>query len=482
MYVNPMPYLMVRMFKKTLSYFREAHYLFLVVATLFGVAFSVAVPPLWGFDETSHFARVYQISGGHFLQDKSKDNFGGTMPRNFNAVSRYATADIGEEKDPNPFTRKDVNNYSQYRHMLQQKFSKDTEQAINPAGYSPLAYPLSEVLVSIARVADSSIGTTLYVARLGGLVTFIGLGFYALWMLRGLKSRWLLLVVALSPVMLVQAATLSADTVTNALALVFMSLLIVSFVKPERFTRMHKIALALAAVWMPAIKLNYLFLSSGVLLLPGAVFRDKLRINTYRVGTLAIAAVTGIIWTLMMSVTTTSGVSPRPDGLPIDPSGQLHFIITHPFGFITAMARSFVYYGDAYIHEMFGVLGWNYVVLPLLILIPTIIAILLCGLYAREEFQKIKVRALLLVASCCIGVASIFAILYMGFTPVAKTMVDGVQGRYLLPFLIPFVIVLVSYVPVRLGLAKARWTRLAPTLFVTLMLGASFLYYVALTY
>jgi uncharacterized membrane protein len=455
--------------------------MFLILASCLGLFALYAIPPLWGFDETSHFARVYQISRGQFVVDKSKDQFGGTMPASFNAVSRYATADIGEQKNPDIFARKDLNNREEYQKLLSQKFSSKQEIAINPAGYSPATYPLSELLVGLGRFLHFNIGMTLFLARLGGLITYVTIVYFAIKLLGDLKSRWVVFAVGLSPVMIVQAATLSADSVVNALALLFMSLFILSFVKPERMDRKKLALLGIVAIWMPLIKLNYLFLSFGLLLIPIRSLASRRQSILYRSGFVAVATILGVVWAGLMSVTSTSGVSPRPDGLPINPTGQMHYLLTHPLHFLVSVIRSLIYYGDTYIREAFGILGWNYVVLPLIIVGVTITLIFVAAFYAKDELDKMKIRSYLLGLFCLVGVATIFAILYIGFTPVGKHLVDGVQGRYLLPFLLPLIICVVNLVPARIVISNKAMAA-STGIGSGLILLMSLLYYLALTY
>lgn len=450
---------------------RQTHWLTLAIVSVFGLSLMFIVPPLWGFDETSHFVRVYQTSQGVFISDKSKENFGGSMPQNYNEVSRYATADIGEAKDPNTFTRQDVNDNEEYKALLARPFSQTQEQAINPAGYSPLTYPLSEVLVLLARLLDLNMNTTLLLARLGNLTIYAVLAYGAVRILSGLKSRWLFFAIAISPVMLMQAATLSADSAVNGLSLVFMSILVLACVQPERMKRRHYITLALCTIWMPLVKINYVFLSAAIILIPSQLFTSRIKEFLYKFVTLCIGGLLGVIWTILISVTTTSGTSPRSDGLAINPSEQINYLLGHPFNFAFSIAKSFIHHGDTYIRELFGVMGWNYVMTPLALVGMTIVAVVVAAMYAREELVRVSSRVICsVIVLCALGIATIFAALYVGFTPVAQGVVDGVQGRYILPFLAPLLIVWVILVPVEVS-SKSKST--IPVLVILLSVFAS---------
>jgi uncharacterized membrane protein len=146
------------------------------------------------------------------------------------------------------------------------------------------------------------------------------------------------------------------------------------------------------------------------------------------------------------------------------------------------MARSFVYYGDSYIHEMFGVLGWNYVVLPVAFILATVLLMVITALYAKDEFIKLKRESFIIAGSCVVGAATIFAILYVGFTPLAKNMVDGVQGRYFLPFLLPLIVCIVNLLPVKITFNKSSSVMVMLGGASGTILALSALYYILLTY
>src|SRR5207244_5730226 len=68
--------------------------------------------------------------------------------------------------------------------------------------------------VAVGRVLGLGTRALVLVARIAGLVTYIAVAGYAV--RRFVAARWLLVVCALAPVALFQAAVVSADGLTNA--------------------------------------------------------------------------------------------------------------------------------------------------------------------------------------------------------------------------------------------------------------------------
>jgi len=465
----------------------EVRWLFVIVATCLGLVTMFVVPPLWGFDETSHFSRVYLLSRGNFLSAQKAE-----MPLSYNQVSRYATANIGQPKQPNIFLRKDIDNASEYHKLLGMKFSKQTQQAINPAGYPFFAYPLSVVFVAIAAPFNLSIGINTILARLAGLVTFVLLVYMALYVLNKnnfKKTQWIFFVVSLLPTTLFQAATLSADTVVNGLSILFIALLLVIIEKQSKEVTKHKVnkwylaSLLTIAVILPLIKVNYIFLSLGTLLISNQLLGGK----TLGILSKTLLAIVPTLLSLFLTFgMTPSGagshqVSPRPDGLPIDPKGQILFIIGHPLSLIWAFVKSLIYYGDTYLKEMTTVLAWNYVELPIIFTLFCVTLILLAAFYSKDEFRYIKRYLNIMTLFLLCGIGSIFLALYIEFTPVGKILIDGVQGRYLIPFIIPAALALAVNLDIGI-LIRERLMRNIMTISIGALLIGSILYYAKATY
>ena len=114
--------------KTIIKYLSEAHYLFAVLALIFGVIFIKIVPPFWGIDETSHFARVYQLAHGDITTDKTQAHYGGTVPSNLLDLINYSKGDLLDNKSIGFVSRKDVDSVKVYKQLTAKKFTNQQKQ------------------------------------------------------------------------------------------------------------------------------------------------------------------------------------------------------------------------------------------------------------------------------------------------------------------------------------------------------------------
>ncbi len=471
------------MIKKIFALFSETHFLFSLVGLISGVIYVSITPPLWGTDETSHFARVYQLAHGEILPHMNLDGYGGSIPKNLYDLNNYTQSDLMDNKGGGVISRKDVNNADGYKQFTDKPFSKDKHSFLWTASYSPVAYAGSIVGVIIANFFNASIGTTIFLARLGSLFVYVALIGFAIRLLRGSRLKWLIFTAALIPVSLYQASVVTADSMAIALSMLFIS----AFVRLLQYKSDEKVdngvlwALVAAAILLPLVKINYIFLSFGVFLVPNRIFRSNKVAAISKLASLGVATVLGLVWTSIVRPTSSPPISQRPDGAKTVAADQIALILHHPLHFIEACIRSVVLNIDSYVQSMASFIGWNYVSMPLIFTIILCFGIFFSALYAKKELREMRGRLAILNICTLIGVISIFAALYIAFNPTGNRVVDGIQGRYFLPLILPFILLLASFTPIEVRIKE----KLSPLIFGIISsscLAVSVLYYLLATY
>ncbi len=434
--------------KKVVSIFKQTHWAFVAIAGIFGLIYVFITPPLWGFDEVAHFNRAYQISGGKLIPPVDKSGaLNRDMPSNLVELEYYVYGDLMDNSKVGVSFRKDVDSRDAYAKLTSRSFSKDLQTSPIVASYSPIAYIAPSVGIAVANLFNMSIGVMIIVARLSSLVAYILMVYFALSILKNKKIKWLVFIVALMPMSVFQASMVSADGMTIGLSLLFTSLLLSAVLNPNEFSKKHLYAIFTVAALIPLVKFNYIFLSLGLLLIPNSIFSTKkIAVIVKSVG-LLIVTMSAVIWALLTKADNSSTVSPRPDGLPVVVSDQIMHMLHHPIGFFIAMARSLVDTSDRYIQSMTSMIGWNEVALPFIFIGVIIVGIVIAVLYAKEEAILTRKKLYVLNVLAILGVVSIFAAMYIYFNPTGYSIVDGVQGRYFIPFIIPVSALIVSLVP-----------------------------------
>jgi uncharacterized membrane protein len=437
------------------TFLKKPHILFLIICGFSGYLFLTLTPPLWGLDEPSHFARAYKISHGEIIPNTDREKGGNLMPDSFSELSNYRTYDILDvQKNSHIIDRADVTNKDAYDSFMSKQFSAEEHYFPFVATYSPFAYPGSIVGIFISNILNLNIGQTLFLARLLSLLFYMGIAGLSIYLLRRSNIKWLFFVVALAPTAVFQAAVITADTMLIALSLLFFALLYRVCTDKNKANRGVLAGLAFCAIALPLIKINYVFMSATILALPFSAMGTKKRAYLYKGGVLAISAILAFLWSRAIGATETPELSQRADQLPISPNNQIAHVLHHPIDFIVVFIKSLVVYGDTYYRELLLTVSGNSVKAPLVFVLLLSVVLICIAISIKKELMPMKKQIIWLNIGAVITLATIFAALYVGFNPVGWRFIDGVQGRYFLPLLIPLLMLISVFAPIDITAKK----------------------------
>ncbi|MGH3631237.1 MAG: DUF2142 domain-containing protein [Sciscionella sp.] len=433
---------------------------FVLLSLLFGLIFVFITPPLWGFDESAHFGRVYQIDHGQILPKRIPDTrgiaYGGEVPINANALVNYATADY--HKPPRPPAPR-VTNPGEYQRLQSQPLASPLvdQWFTNTAAYSPVPYVPAVVGLRIAEISHGSVGFAVRSMRICSLLAYTLIVWLALRALREHRFKWVVFAAALLPLAVFQAATITADTMTNALAILFSALFVKATFLRDSLSRGQTALLFAAAVLLPVTKPAYLILALLLPVVPSAqlAIRRGSRIVQGCVTVLSVAAFG--VWTFL-SAGTSSGMGlmrPKPQWHSVVASEQLHYVLTHIPHFLRICLQTILYQGNRYFDQFFGELGFSYIKIPAIAVICCIVAgIIAFGMCGRPHASH--PRLIVVIAALVLSIVGIFGALYLEFSPVGYYFIDGVQGRYFLPLILVTAAILLQLIPLRLHVGKGR--------------------------
>lgn len=253
---------------------------FLLIGIIFGMFFVLRTPLLWGADETFHIARIYQLSEGHLLADKqahtrAEGGYGGKIPNSVYITMLAVTHDLtdGGSKSSSNIVR-DVDSPALYAKLGKQPLEKKGQTTRfgfpNTAAYSPVAYVPSLAGIFAARELKFNLYDTVILLRMLTLLSFIAIVYIGLRITEHYKSKWIIWAVALIPMTLYEASIITADSLTNALALLFASLLLKAWLSPKtyRFTNSEIALLIGCVIFIPLLKPGYIPLVLLALFVP----------------------------------------------------------------------------------------------------------------------------------------------------------------------------------------------------------------------
>jgi uncharacterized membrane protein len=426
---------------------RQPQHWFATIAIFFGLCFTFITPPLLVPDELGHIARAYGVSTGHWLSTIKNGHSGSNIPLNLHI--------IGLETTKNSFAPSDIMRLQSV--PLAPSHTLFTEHP-NMALYSPLVYAPQAVGFIAARTAQLPAIDALYLARIFNVLAYTALVFVAIQLLP--FGKWAGVVVGLLPMHILLAGSISADPVSIGLAI----LLVAVVLKLRSLGRMLTVremwwlaglvaAVSLTKLPIPLLLLLCLFIPVGVL--GGTRAKWWLRI-----GGLAItAAFVGIGWLALAQQTL---VAYGPAG--VDTAAQANLIFHHPLGFIKALLMTFLLpANNGFMGQYVASIGFVATTVPLWIsylyaifLFASFYPLRVVNTATLAVWQKVGVAAL---GTACLGI--ICVLLYISWTPVGGAVIDGMQARYLTPFLI----LLIPLLAIRSTKKNAQQSLLPPWMF-----------------
>ena len=435
---------------------RKPHVIVILSTLVFGTIFIKITPPLWGLDEPSHVGRVLHIIKGQFASNGDQNNPANFVPDNLSELTRYRIDDILDVvRVDNVISRKDVTDPSVYERITSRPLDKSEHFSTYIAGnYSPVAYPGPILGAGIAQVLNLTMGQTLTLMRFMSLFSYIALAAFAVWIVRNYKVKWLFLVAAMIPTAIFQSSVVTADTMVLGISLLFLAL-VYRIALGEGVQKKLLVALAVVTVLTPLIKANHIVLMLLLLALPAARFGSKKASIIYKTGVIVGGMCLTFAWSQLTQLPASATYSQRADQVTVVPAEQISRTLHNPLIFGKAVVKSLVIFGDAYYQGMLFTVSGNAVGTPILLTASLSGAILLAAFMAKDELRRIKK---LIVWGGLVAVAFaalVFGALYASFSPVGWPIVDGVQGRYFLPLIVPISMLIAILIPVEVR-AKPR--------------------------
>lgn len=294
--------------------------------------------------------------------------------------------------------------------------SVETRSVYSP----PLLLPQAMVLRWLGRSGRLPALPVYYLCRIIGLLSYILLTWLAVRLIP--FGKWVLAILIASPVMILQAATISADTISNGIAFLFIGgSLAIAQRKDLHWKEWTILAFLVFVLFWGKINIIPLVLLPFLIIRP-AQFKMKYGYLLLLTLTVSLFAVEVAGWSILAY----SKLRTTPDGT--DPIGQVQFILSHLPEFISILGRDVQAKGLKYLQNGIAIYGFNYWPVPTWTYYLFGISLVSALLTTAEQIEK-RTRLTLLTVFVISYLATI-TLLYLTFNPVGHATVDGVQGRY----------------------------------------------------
>lgn len=422
---------------------------FLPFAILFGVLFVFLTPPLQVPDENSHFLRAYQVSDLNFVaQPFEKDgqrHYGAQIPVSINEAIPGLMANIAG-KPQNEF------NLGTYKEYIRQPLNVEKKEStvIEAAGvYSPVVYIPQAFGISLGKTFDASPLMLIWLGRLVNLSVWILLVYLAI---RALPfAKWAFVVLALNPMALFMAASLSPDVINMGGAFLFVSLVLATL-KPDKVFGKKDIAVLLGLLSVLALSkpVNLLF-AFLLFAIPARHFVNKTKFLVFCIGGFIMAAALFILWNYQIRDILDAAVYSQSGGQHVMVREQLHFILSSPITYLKTIIDNYILitpntYGDAVLTTFFGVFGWLDTSLPLWVMMAYLLLLFTTLLYQLGRgYSPTLYQKMVFLGVFILGFVGNVTAMYFNATPVGSHTIAGVQGRYFIPFTVLLLIIFTGH-------------------------------------
>lgn len=399
---------------------------FLLFAIPYGAALFLMVPPFQSPDEYYHFFRAYQISEGTWRGETLNGKIGGRLPSSLRTLILSVADEVGDHyqnrRDGRPI-------FKQFQLPLEPERREFLVFGAS-AFYTPVLYLPQACGMFCGRILGWGPLWIYYAGRLANLAAYIGIAYLAI--RRMPVHRWVLLLLALMPMPMYLAVSLSADVIHNAVSFLWVALVLSLALKQPDQTGSNgclpKRIVALTAVF--ALCKGYLTMLLAVLLVPHTKHGSRRKYfrwiaSVLLVAGIALGAWSWLVWDIFI-----------PSKAEVSVRGQLHFILYHPQAFIRLMWTTYHSLFEGRLWSFIGCFGWLDTPLPRVMVYLYSITLILTACADSSPAtrllswpQKILGLGIAFLTLCLISV-------WIDCTWNAVGNIDvirGIPGRYFIP-------------------------------------------------
>jgi uncharacterized membrane protein len=421
--------------------------IYVVLALVFGLLLVFITPPLQVPDEDQHIYRSYQLAEFNIFQ------FDPTVP-----ASLVKLSDTFGRMNFNTFEKTSIDEI-----LSQKKVELNPQNRLQPVVPRYISPYLPQALgMFIGKTLELSPVILLYMGRVFNLLFSVLLIYFAIRTAPFFK--WIFFLLGLMPMTLYLCASLSKDGMVISLAFLLIALFFrFAYDQQKKISTKDLVILFAVSFLVATTRSIYTILIGMFLLIP-----------VYRIGSLKkytiifmsliitvfLATQIGALKPLFQPKAATStqptinlplstdalstptpnekfkGSDPHPVSEGINFIEQKRFIMNNPIQYLGILFNSvFISKRAFYLDSFIGILGWLNKPLPKWhINIYLWILLITALLYSNKEIKIGLTNKLIILAMFTTGVILIETGLYLIWTPVGQNYIEGVQGRYFIPY------------------------------------------------
>ena len=348
---------------------------FLILCLIFGIGFLLATPIFQVPDEPDHLLKSIHISKGEILPEKSM---------------------------------------------------------VFVSSYPPVPYVASASVIFVGKLVNfHSLDMIIYFAKLANLLLYVLIVYSAIKLTP--VHKWVFFLLALMPMTLYEAASLSADSFTIAISFLLIALFLKFSFDEEKneLNTLDILLLFFLGLMIALSKQIYIVLLLLFFSIPFYKFKNRRQMFSSFL----------VISIPLLLIIEGWGFVIQGAYVPVLPEisfhGQIFFMLLHPIAFIQALLHSFLHYAQYYLVSFVGTFGWMDnrldTPLPSILVYIYLIVLILVSLIDNNDFNIILKQKLVYLTTFSLSFLSIFVLEYIAWNVVGSNIIEGVYGRYFIP-------------------------------------------------
>lgn len=404
----------------------KLEYIYLTLGLTFGMVFVLSLPPYTAPDEGTHISTTYAFVSEFLGEDPIFDEAN-------HVISRGTDGDIGGEAQVSLVKFHDLYEAVKYPSGdLERDFARGGKLDV------PFTCYLPQILGVLLGVLLKFSGFwTLYLGKVFAMLFFTICIFFSIKLIPW--GKMVIMTVALLPMSMELASSFSYDCVLNALCILFISYTLHLICKKDKMTWKDFLFLGIIICVIAPCKMFYFLIAGMLYLIPKEKYKSKKTYWMMNTGILVAGLAVLIIMRFQFLTSHVGGATPSAieDATVNYSIATILGDIPHSISvlFNTAIIKSEFYYNSMWGNQ----LGSLQVYIPTFVITSFVLVLFTAGVCTTREERVIyepdaKFRLVNLGLSLLMFLG-ILAALWIGWTPVTYGVIEGVQGRYFLPFL-----------------------------------------------
>ena len=398
---------------------------FLGVALIFGLLLLFITPPFQTPDAPQHFLRGYAVSSLQLVSTLNSGHAGSILPKSLVITAQRASGNV-------PHNSKNKVDLRTNKQLLGTPLAPDDTAFIffdQSALYSPVPYLPQAIGITLGKILTFSPLAIMYLARITNLAVWVLLCFIAIKITP--VAKWTFFLIALTPMSLFMAASISPDAFTNALAFLVVALFLkYSIADTENILKVKQLGFLVAVATLLCLsKLVYCFIPLLLIFISSTRFRSRSTQLCFISIFIITWVATNLIWFNIGKGLYT------PAAAFISPSDQLQFIANNPMEYVRIMLITSRALWRYWLYAFVGHLGWMDTEMPDIISV-CYFWILMLAVIAGDIKKNIlgNIKKVLIALTFAASFTMIFTGIYTSWAQVGYIgVISAIQGRYFIP-------------------------------------------------